>query len=202
VLVGRRAEIEQMVLDAVHRVTREHKTGIQVRSVRLQDTHPPLEVVDAFRDVSSAEEDKARVINEAEAYANEVLPKAEGQREADITAAEAYAAVKVDRAFGAAAQFAPVAEAYRAGPHVTGERLYLETLERTMPDLKKVIVDPRQRGRRQMILLDSKGLMILPGQPTGQAVQPPADLPLPGPDEELSAPPPTGELESELPPAE
>ncbi|MFQ5810120.1 MAG: FtsH protease activity modulator HflK, partial [Armatimonadota bacterium] len=195
VLVGRRAEIEQTVLTALRKLVREHDTGLDVRTVRLQDIHPPLEVVDAFRDVSSAEEDKARVVNEAQAYANDVLPKARGQKDADIIAAEAYAEAAVDRAHGAAARFTPVAEAYRAGPSVTGQRLYLETLERSMSDLKKVIVDPRHRGRRQMIFLDSGGLRILPGQPAGQPAAPPAETVPP-------EPPPGGWPEAEIPPAE
>jgi len=206
VLVAQRADIEQSVLQALRELAEGYKTGIAVHTVRLQDIHPPLEVVDAFRDVSSAEEDKARVINEAEAYANDVLPKAQGQKQADIIAAEAYAAAGVDRAQGAAAQFTPVAQAYRAGPKVTGLRLYLEALERSMSGLKKVIVDPKQRGRRQMIFLDSKGLRILPAAPAEQPAQPlpPAEALPPEPGEELPVlpTPEGGTAEAEVPPAE
>jgi HflK protein len=203
VLVGRRAQIEGAVLQALRALVRRHRTGIEVRTVRLQDVHPPLEVVDAFRDVSSAEEDKARLVNEAHAYANDVLPKARGQKDADITAAEAYAAAGVDRAHGAAARFVPVAEAQRVGPSVTGLRLYLETIEQSMADLKKVIVDPRQRGRRQMIFLDSRGLRIMPGGPEEPPTAPSAEALPPEPDEELPAQPPSGgSPEAEAPPPE
>jgi len=116
--------------------------GLEVTAVRLQDVHPPLEVVASFRDVASAREDRSRLMNEAFAYRNSVLPRARGQATKDKVGSEAGGYDKVTRAAGEAARFLSLVNQYRISPEVTRTRLYLETLENILPGMEKFVVEP------------------------------------------------------------
>ncbi len=119
-----------------------YELGVNVLAVQLQNVHPPNEVVDAFKDVASAREDKSRYINEAEAYRNDILPKARGQAAVIINKAEAYKEMKVREAEGKAKRFMAVYKEYQKAKDITVKRLYLETMENifSSPDVKKVIL--------------------------------------------------------------
>jgi membrane protease subunit HflK len=119
-----------------------YNAGLQVTAVRLQDVHPPLEVVASFRDVASAREDRSRLINEAFAYRNSVLPKARGEAGKNVIGSEAGGYEKVARASGEAGRFLSLLARYRSAPEVTGTRLYLETLEKVLPGMEKFVVEP------------------------------------------------------------
>lgn len=122
--------------------------GIQVIAVQLQDVHPPKEVIDAFKDVASAREDKSRIINQAEAYRNELLPKARGQAAALRNQAHAYSATRVRTAEGEAARFDAIREEYDKAPQVTRQRLYYETMEDILQNSgEKVLLDANTAGR-------------------------------------------------------
>ena len=122
--------------------------GIQVIAVQLQDVHPPQEVIESFKDVASAREDKSRIINEAEAYRNALLPAARGQASAIRNQAEAYAATRVQNAEGAATRFDALREQYEAAPEVTRNRLYYETMEAILEKAgEKVILDGQAAER-------------------------------------------------------
>jgi len=113
-----------------------------VVAVQLQDVHPPKAVVDAFKDVASAREDKIRFINEAEAYANDIVPKARGRSAAILNEAEAYREQVSRRAKGGADRFSALRTEYDKAKDVTRERLYIEGMEALLanPDLEKIIM--------------------------------------------------------------
>jgi membrane protease subunit HflK len=124
----------QRTLDSYH-------AGIQVTQVQLQKVDPPAQVIDSFRDVQAALSDAERAQNEAQTYANQVIPEARG-RAAQITqAAEAYRQQTVAEATGQTARFLKVYEEYKKAPAVTRERMYLETMERLFNGTDKIILD-------------------------------------------------------------
>lgn len=137
--------------DATHllqEILDRYGAGIQVIAVQLQDVHPPKEVIDAFKDVASAREDKSRIINQAEAYRNELLPKARGQAAALKNQAEAYAATRVRHAEGEAARFDAIRQEYDKAPKVTRQRLYYEAMEDILEHSEdKVLLDANTAGR-------------------------------------------------------
>lgn len=124
--------IQQETLDILQEMMDNYKAGIRIVAVQLLDVSPPLEVVDAFKDVASAREDKNRFINEAEAYANEIIPKARGQAETMIQQAEAYKSQKIEQATGDAARFDQILSAYKKSSDITKKRMYIEAMEKTL----------------------------------------------------------------------
>jgi membrane protease subunit HflK len=127
-------ELSQEILD-------DYGTGLQLTNVVLQDAQPPEDVQDAFADAIKAREDEQRLKNEAEAYANEVIPKARGQAARRLEEASAYKEEVIARAEGEASRFEQLLFQYEKAPDVTRERLYLETVERILADTSKVLVD-------------------------------------------------------------
>jgi len=158
--VGRR-EIEQKAKAALQARLDKYGAGIQVLHVKLQDVHPSLEVVDAFRDVSGAYEEKNRMVNEAEGYRNEQVALARGNAKASLAAAAAYNLGRVNRANGDATRFIAREAMYRLSPGTSDTRLYLETMEQVLPGKKKVIIDS-SKGRRHLFMLED-GVEIGPG---------------------------------------
>jgi membrane protease subunit HflK len=116
--------------------------GIEVITVKLQDVHPPLEVVSAFRDVASAREDKNRLINQAEAYRDSLIPEVRGLGAKQIEEARAESTEAIERSHGETSRFLEVVKEYEKSRDVTSLRLYLETMERVLPGLEKFIVEP------------------------------------------------------------
>ena len=153
VLTTGRNTIEQRVKSELQARLDRYRCGIRVLSVRLEDVHPSLEVVDAFRDVSGAFEEKSRKINEAEGYRNEQVALARGNAKASLAQANGYTAERVNRAQGDAGRFTQREAAFRSAPGPTETRLYLETIEQVLPGKKKLIVDST-KARRQLFLLE------------------------------------------------
>jgi regulator of protease activity HflC (stomatin/prohibitin superfamily) len=137
-----------------------YETGVRILRVKLQDVHPSQGVVDAFRDVSAAFEEKNRMINEAEAYRNEQVALARGNAQARIAGAKGYSTGRTNRAEGDAGRFEQQEGAYRTAPGPTETRLYLETMEQVLPEKRKFIVDTT-KARRQLLLLED-GVEIAP----------------------------------------
>ncbi len=160
VLVAERQRVENLVRARLQQLLSHYRTGIEVVAVRLQDAHPPLEVVDAFRKVASAFEQKLAMVNQAEAYRNEQIPLARGKAAAQVESAKGYRIRRSLRAAGEAQRFAMLAEVYRQFPEVTRARLYLEAIEQALAGKPKVIMDARQLARRQMLFVDEKGLSL------------------------------------------
>ena len=120
----------------------QYKTGIEITAVQMQNVHPPEQVVEAFKDVASAREDKSRYINEAEAYQRDILPKARGEAARIVNAAQAYQEAKVRKSQGDAARFLSVLAEYNKAKQITEKRLFLETMERILsrPEVEKLIL--------------------------------------------------------------
>ena len=122
-----------------------YETGIRVREVKLQNVQPPQQVQDAFDDVVRAREDKAKIINLADAYREDILPKARGYAAKVIQDAKAYEAVRIAESQGEADKFNSILKEYNLQKETTESRLYLETIERVLPKLKQIIIgDPNK----------------------------------------------------------
>ena len=124
----------------------KYKTGIAVTSVQLTKADAPAQVIDAFNDVQRAKADKERLSNEAEAYRNDILPRAHGEASQINAEAEAYKARVIDAAKGDTARFNAVLDEYLAAKEVVARRLYLETMEDVYGHVDKVIVDKKTGG--------------------------------------------------------
>jgi len=120
-----------------------YECGIQILTANLQEIHPPKEVIQSFKDVINANADMDKFISEAHAYSNVIVPKARGEAEALIKSAEAYREDKINRAHGDSSRFLAVLKEYEGAPQVHRDRLYLETMERIGPKIKKCIISPR-----------------------------------------------------------
>lgn len=144
-------ELLQSILD-------KYETGILVVAVQLQDVSPPKQVVAAFKDVASAKEDKNRMINQAEGYRNDVIPKARGEAQAMIRGAEGFREARVKRAEGDVAKFKSMLAEYKKAKDVTRKRMYLETMEEILPGIDKYIVPGGDGGNLLNFLnLNEKG---------------------------------------------
>ena len=129
-----------------------YESGIHVVAVQLQDVSPPKEVIGAFKDVASAKEDKNRMVNQAEGYRNDVIPKARGEAEAMIRAAEGFRESRIKRAEGDAAKFTTILQEYRKAKSITEIRLYLETMEKVLPGIEKIIIPDKDSGNMLNLL--------------------------------------------------
>ncbi len=174
-----RLELEALARQEMQKRLERYRAGVRVLSVRLQDVHPPLEVVDAFREVSSAFEEKNRLINEAEAYRNQQVALARGQAASRLEEALAYRLGRTQRAEGDASRFVQAQAAYQAAPGPTQTRLFLETMEQVLPGRNKLILETNGKGKRQLLAVDAQSLkLLLPGleqQPPQQS--PPTPFP-------------------------
>ena len=142
----------------------KYESGIHVVAVQLQDVSPPKEVIGAFKDVASAKEDKNRMVNQAEGYRNDVIPKARGEAEAMIRDAEGFRDSRVKRAEGDAAKFTTILKEYNKAKTITEKRLYLETMEKVLPDVEKIIVPDKDSGNMLNLLNLSPGSSIKGGK--------------------------------------
>lgn len=146
-------KIQSDATQLLQQVLDRYGAGIKVIAVQLQDVHPPKEVIDAFKDVASAREDKSRIINQAEAYRNELLPKARGQAAALRNDAQAYSATRVRNAEGEAARFDALRKEYDKAPQVTRQRLYYEAMEDILANSpEKVLLDGAAAGKALPLL--------------------------------------------------
>jgi membrane protease subunit HflK len=142
VTVGRE-EIERKADALLQTVLDTYGSGILIEAVQLQKSDPPADVIDAFNDVQRARQDKDRLKNEAQAYANSIVPEARGQAEQITRAAEAYRERLEKEAEGEAKRFTSVYDAYRTAPEVTRRRMYLEALGEVIGAAQKVIIDQK-----------------------------------------------------------
>ncbi len=141
ILTAERKTIEPAVQDLMQKVLDDYGAGVKIIQVQLQSVDPPEQVIAAFRDVTAAQQDQDRLRNEAEAYANRVVPEARGAAARIMQEAQAYREQTVAEAYGQAGRFAQVLEEYRKAPTITRERIYLETMERVLGGMNKVILD-------------------------------------------------------------
>lgn len=145
-LTDGREAIEEQTRNELQGLVDEYKAGIVIRQVQLLDVDPPNQVIDAFNEVARAIQDKETVQNQAEAYRNDVVPRARGEAAQMMKEAEAYRAEVVNRATGDANRFNSVYQAYSVSKDVTTQRIYLETLEEVFSKVNKIIIDKNAGG--------------------------------------------------------
>jgi len=151
ILTTQKAAIQEEVRAAAQKLINDYRAGVLLASVNIESVAPPPEAADAFRDVASARADSARIVNEAQGYANDVIPKARGQAQQMIESAEAYKQRKINEAIGDASRFTQVAAEYAKASEVNGRRLYMETMEQILPRIRKLIVD--QNGNLDLTII-------------------------------------------------
>ena len=151
ILTSGKAAIQADVRTASQRLLDEYRAGVLLSTINIESVTPPPEAADAFRDVASARADSARIVNEAQGYANDVIPRARGEAQQLLEAAQGYRQRKIDESQGDAARFTQVAEEYGKASEVSAERLYLETMETILPKIKKLIVD--NKGNLDLIII-------------------------------------------------
>jgi membrane protease subunit HflK len=151
VLTEGRSEIVAQVKKEIQDVMDNYKSGIQVTSVNLQDAQPPEQVQNSFEDAIKAREDEQRLINEAEAYSNDVVPKARGAAARKIQEAEGYKEQVIAQAEGESNRFSKLLTEYSKAPDVTRKRLYIESMESVLSETNMVMVDVK--GSNNMLYL-------------------------------------------------
>jgi len=146
ILTEGRSKIEIETQEIAQSLLDEYESGIQITQVQTQKADPPDEVIDAFRDVQAARADMERAKNEAEAYQNDVIPRARGDAAKILQEAEAYKKKVIAQSEGEASRFLSIYNEYKLAKRVTQERMYLETMERVLADIDKVIIDRKAGG--------------------------------------------------------
>lgn len=175
VLTEGRSRIAVEVEERLQSYLTSYTTGINVQKVNIEDTNPPQEVQGAFDDVIKAREDEERYKNEAQAYANDVIPRARGRAQRMVEEASAYRDQVVARAEGEADRFKALLTEYRKAPAVTRERLYLDMMEQVLSNASKVLVDVEGGNNLLYLPLDK----LMEGNKNAanrRAAQNPADL--------------------------
>lgn len=151
VLTEGRAQVVQQTHERLQQFLDRYLTGINVIAVEMQDAQPPREVKPAFDDAVKAREDQVRLVNEAEAYRNDVLPRARGQAAREIQEAEAYKEAIIAQAEGEASRFEQILTEYQQAPTITRQRMYLEKMEQVLSNSSKLMID--QKGGNNVIYL-------------------------------------------------
>ena len=141
ILTEGRSQIEIETQEIAQSLLDEYESGIQITQVQTQKADPPDQVIDAFRDVQAARADMERAKNEAQAYQNDVIPRARGEAAKILQQAEAYKKQVVAKAEGEASRFLAIYKEYNNAKRVTKERMYLETMEKVLAAVDKVIIE-------------------------------------------------------------
>lgn len=141
VLTTEKAAIQEEVRAASQKRINDYRSGVLLSTINIESVTPPPEAADAFRDVASARADAVRIVNQAEGYANDVIPKARGEARQLIEQSEAYKEKSINTAGGDAARFTQLEAEYAKASQVTGDRLYTEAMEQILPKIKKMVVD-------------------------------------------------------------
>lgn len=146
-VVSRVKALAQAKLDDYH-------TGLLITSVNLQDAQPPEQVQSAFADVVKAREDRERLINEAQAYANDILPKARGQAARQLEEASAYHDEVIARATGQSSRFTSIVTEYQQAPKVTRERMYMDAITQVFGNSSKILISAENSNHMMYLPLD------------------------------------------------
>ena len=151
-ITGGRAEIAQETRLLLQNILDRYQTGINVKAVEMQNAQPPSEVKGAFDDAVKAREDEVKFRNEAEAYANDIIPRARGSASRVLQEAQAYQASVVAKAQGEASRFTQVLNEYHKAPGVTRDRLYIDAMEQVLSRSTKIMIDQSAGGNNVMYL--------------------------------------------------
>jgi len=141
ILTSSRAETEGKVQKLIQRILNGYQAGIEIVEVQLQKVDPPAQVIDAFRDVQAARADEERLQNEAQAYANRIVPEARGEAERILQSAQGYRGRVIAEAKGEAERFEKVLEEYAKAPEVTRKRIFIDTMQEVLSNTDKIIID-------------------------------------------------------------
>lgn len=157
VLIGEKLQVEIDIRQLLQEIINRYDAGIRIIETKLQTVRPPQQVAAAFSDVVSAREDKDRFIKQADGYREDIIPKARGEAERIIREAEGYKTERTERAHGDAERFLAVLREYQNAKSVTRKRLYLETMEKILPDIRKFVIDSDTGGNLlQLLPLDER----------------------------------------------
>ena len=146
ILTAARAETESKVQQLIQGILDGYGAGIEIVQVQLQKVDPPAQVIDAFRDVQAARADEERLQNEAQAYANRVVPEARGEAERILQNAQGYRDRVIAEAKGEADRFEKVLQEYQKAPDVTRKRIFIETMQEVFSNTDKIIIDEKSGG--------------------------------------------------------
>ncbi|ELJ8549467.1 FtsH protease activity modulator HflK [Vibrio cholerae] len=167
ILTSGRQQIRQSTQQTLNQVIDSYDMGLMIVDVNFQSARPPEQVKDAFDDAIAAREDEERFIREAEAYKNEILPKATGRAERLKKEAQGYNERTINEALGQVAQFEKLLPEYQAAPKVTRDRLYLDSMEQVYSNTSKVLIDSESSGNVLYLPIDK-----LAGQDNKAGAQP------------------------------
>lgn len=142
-----KAQIQQGTQDLLQNILDRYNAGVHIAAVQLQDVDPPEAVVAAFKDVASAKEDRERLINQAQGYRNDIIPRAKGQAAQVVNEAKGQAQARVARAEGEAARFVKTLKEYQQAKDVIAKRIYIETMEQVLSGVEKIILDSKTGDR-------------------------------------------------------
>jgi len=146
-----RGPIADRLKDLIQSTLDAYDSGVNIVRVNFDKADPPREVIDSFREVQAAEQERDRLEKQADAYANRVVAGARGEAAQTLEEAEAYRARVINEAEGQASRFTAVLEEYRKAPEVTRKRLYLETMEEVLGRVDKVILDEGTGGAQGVV---------------------------------------------------
>ena len=146
ILTEGRAVIETDTREIIQKILDEYNSGIQITQVQTQKADPPDQVIDAFRDVQAARADMERSKNEAEAYANDVIPRARGEAQKILQAAEAYKNQVVAKAEGEASRLLSIYDEYAKAERIYSENVFGKLWKKVLADIDKVIIDKKAGG--------------------------------------------------------
>ena len=179
VITERRADVQENTRSLMVQMLDSYNSGILVTDVRLQVADAPDQVRDAFHEVVRAREDRERVINEAQAYREDILPRARGEARQTIEAAAAFREERVRLARGDSARFLSILQEYRLAPAVTRERMHLEALERVLANVDKIVIDGSAGSGVLPLLQLPVGGVVSPQQSAAPQQSPGSQAPAP-----------------------
>lgn len=159
-----RAQIEQDVRRGLQAMMDQYRSGVEITQVQMLKVDPPAAVVDAFRDVQRAGADRERLRNEAEAYRNDIIPRARGEAERMMQEAQGFRDSQIARARGEAGRFSAILTAYNRAQDVTTRRIYLETMEEVLRRSNMILVDDRLQGLVPFLQLEGGARGAAPTQ--------------------------------------
>lgn len=142
-----KAQIQQDTQQLLQSILDRYHAGVHIAAVQLQDVDPPEAVVAAFKDVASAKEDRERLINQAQGYRNDIIPRAKGQAAQVVNEANGQAQARVARAEGEAARFVKTLKEYQQAKDVIAKRIYIESMEQVLSGVDKIILDSKAGDR-------------------------------------------------------
>lgn len=169
-----RGKIETDTQTLLQGILDYYGAGVEITQVQLQKVDPPGQVIDAFRDVQSAKIDQQTLVNQAEAYRNDVVPRAHGDASRIEQESQAYKAQVVLQAQGDAARFQSVYQAYQASQDVTARRLYIETMENILKNTNKILIDKSASGSGVLPYLPLPALPSTTAAPAASSAPQPA----------------------------